>query len=68
MSKCDVSQRFGNVFHVPAETLHSMSSPWPFYKWGIDVMGPLPLATCQQKFMLVAIDYFTKWVEIEAYV
>ena len=44
-----------------------MTSPWPFYKWGIDVVGPLPLATCQRKFMLVATDYFTKWVEVEAY-
>ena len=45
LHKCDVCQRFGNVIHVPAEALHFVTSPWIFYKWGIDIMGPLPLAT-----------------------
>lgn len=31
---------------------------------GIDIMGPL-LHKKQVKFLLVAIDYFTKWVKIE---
>ena len=61
MRKCDVCQRFANVIHVPAKTLHSMTSPWPLYKWGIDVVGPLLVAIGQRKFMLVATDYFTKW-------
>ena len=65
--KCDVFQRFGNVIHVPIEALHSMTSLWPFYKWGMDIMGSLPLTTGQQKFMLVTIDYFTKWAKMESY-
>ena len=28
-------------------------------------MGPLPLGKKQHKFLIVAIDYFTKWVEVE---
>ena len=28
----NVCQNFGNIIHVPATTLHSVSSPWPFYK------------------------------------
>ena len=66
MRKCDVCQRFGNVIHVSSEALHSVTSPWPFYKWGIDIVGPLPLTTGQRKFMLVATDYFTKWAKVEA--
>ena len=66
--KCDVYQKFGNVIHVPAEeALHYVKSPRPFYKWGIDIVGPLPIATDQRKFMLVATNYFTKWAEVEAY-
>ena len=44
----------------------TISSPWPFAQWGIDIVGPLPQGKCQVKFLLVAIDYFTKWVEAEA--
>ncbi|KAK3035691.1 hypothetical protein RJ639_032563 [Escallonia herrerae] len=32
----------------------------------MDILGPFPPATAQRKFMIVAIDYFTKWVEAEA--
>ena len=44
----------------------TISSPWPFAQWGIVIMGPLPQGKRQTKFLLVAIDYFTKWVEAEA--
>jgi len=40
-----------------------ISSPWPFTQWGIDIMGPFPLEKKQLKFLIVAIDYFIKWVE-----
>nr|XP_023875439.1 uncharacterized protein LOC111987930 [Quercus suber] len=62
---CDKCQRFRNVQHVPAKHLTSITLPWPFSTWGIDIMGPLPRGTRQVKFLVVAIDYFTKWVEAE---
>ncbi|KAK3005310.1 hypothetical protein RJ639_016219 [Escallonia herrerae] len=34
--------------------------------WGMDIMSPFPLATAQRQFVIVAIDYFTKWAEAEA--
>ncbi|RVW75278.1 hypothetical protein CK203_055350 [Vitis vinifera] len=33
----------------------------------MDIVGPLPAAAAQKKFILVATDYFSKWVEAEAY-
>nr|GEW32445.1 gypsy retrotransposon integrase-like protein 1 [Tanacetum cinerariifolium] len=38
-------------------------SAWPFSQWGIDIIGPLPMVTGGTRFLVVAIDYFTKWVE-----
>ncbi|GAV82757.1 rve domain-containing protein [Cephalotus follicularis] len=31
----------------------------------MDFVGPLPMETSQRKFLIVAVDYFTKWVEEE---
>ena len=33
----------------------------------MDIVGPLPTAPAQKKFLLVATDYFSKWVEAEPY-
>ena len=60
VKKCDKCQQFGNVQRLPAERLTTITSPWPFAQWGIDIVGPLPLGKGQVKFLLVAIDYFTK--------
>jgi len=32
----------------------------------MDIVGPFPLAPGQLKFLIVGVDYFTKWVEAEA--
>ncbi|GJU57564.1 reverse transcriptase domain-containing protein [Tanacetum coccineum] len=35
-------------------------------QWGIDIAGPFPVAAGGLKFLIVAIDYFTKWIEAKA--
>ncbi|GJX49007.1 reverse transcriptase domain-containing protein [Tanacetum coccineum] len=47
----------------PQQNLTPITSPWPFYKWGIDIAGPFPEGPGKVKFLIVAIDYFTKWIE-----
>ena len=37
-------------------------------KWGLDILSPFPRATGNRRFVLVAVDYFTKWAEAEALV
>ena len=66
VKKCDRCQQYGNVQRLPAERLTMISALWPFAQWGINIVGPLPQGKGQVKFLLVAIDYFTKWVEVEA--
>ncbi|XP_020239374.1 uncharacterized protein LOC109818341 [Cajanus cajan] len=65
VKKCIQCQKHGNLIHASAEQLHSITSPWPFAIWGMDILGPFPLAKGQCKFLLVAVDYFTKWIEAE---
>ncbi|XP_014521800.1 uncharacterized protein LOC106778352 [Vigna radiata var. radiata] len=63
--RCIQCQAHANNRHAPPHILHTIVSPWPFAQWGIDIVGPFPPGTGQRKFLLVAIDYFTKWVEAE---
>ncbi|GAV76793.1 rve domain-containing protein, partial [Cephalotus follicularis] len=63
--KCDKCQRNANISRRPSQPLTSITAPWPFAQWGMDFIGPLPMASGQRKFLIVAVDYFTKWVEAE---
>ena len=35
----------------------------PFIQWEVDILDPFPVAPRHLKFLLAAINYFTKWVE-----
>ena len=44
--------------------MNILTAPWPYAMWGIDMIGDIrPTASNGNRFILVAIDYFTKWVE-----
>ncbi|GKE57672.1 reverse transcriptase domain-containing protein, partial [Tanacetum coccineum] len=47
----------------PQQKLTPIMSPWPFYKWGIDIAGSFPEGAGKVKFLIVATDYFAKWIE-----
>ena len=66
VKKCDQCQRHAPIIHQPGENLISVTSPWPFAQWGLDIIGLFPRATGIRRFVLVVTDYFTKWVEAEA--
>jgi len=38
IKKCDICHRFSDKKHAPASELTSVFSPWPFHKWGVDIM------------------------------
>ena len=63
---CDKCQRFSNIIRQPTEELTPITAPWPFAQWGLDIMGRFLTAVRQLKFLVVGIDYFTKWVKVEA--
>ena len=61
VKKCKPCQKHGILIHQKQEQLHSILSPWPFAKWGMDILGPFSPGKGQVKFLIVAVDYFTKW-------
>ncbi|CAJ2675664.1 unnamed protein product [Trifolium pratense] len=65
VKKCDKCQRHGDMHLAPPRELKSLSSPWPFAWWGMDLLGPFTKGLYQNRYLIVAVDYFTKWVEAE---
>ena len=58
----------GDLIHMPPSELHALTSPWLFSVWVIDIMGKIsPKSSSGHEYILVAIDYFTKWVEAASY-
>ena len=65
--KCDKCQRLATILNQPPERMTSITSPWPFMKWRIDIVGKIPIAPGQRIYMLILTYYFTKWVKAEAF-
>ena len=62
---CGKCQRHGDMHLASPAKLTSLVSPWPFAWWGIDFQGPFPKVVGQLKYLVIAIDYSTKWIEVE---
>ncbi|GJQ97920.1 reverse transcriptase domain-containing protein [Tanacetum coccineum] len=60
---CQDYQVYKPIPRSPQKKLSPITSTWPFYKWGIDIAGPFLEGHGRVKFLIVAIDYFTKWIE-----
>jgi len=62
------SQVYVDKVNVAPTSLNVLTAPWPFSMWGIDIIGAIePKASNIHRFILVAINYFTKWVEAASY-
>ena len=64
VKKCDPCQCMSPILKSLVQDLVSISSQWPFAQWGIDIVGPFPLAPAQKKLLLVTTDYFSKWMRL----
>ena len=66
-TRCDACQRYArNDLHM-ALLLYPSLPLLPFEKWGIDYIGPVhPTSPRQNAYILLAVDYLTKWVEAKA--
>ena len=68
VKSCHDCQTHANLNHVLLSELYNMTSPWPFSVWSIDVIGRIALkVTNRHEYIPVAIDYFTKWVEVASF-
>ncbi|GKD66210.1 reverse transcriptase domain-containing protein [Tanacetum coccineum] len=49
--------------HVVAKAMNLGNINMSIYGVGMDIVGPLPEGPGRVKYLIVAIDYFTKWME-----
>jgi hypothetical protein len=61
---CRGCQFYARRTHLPAQTLQTIPITWPFVVWGLDLVGPLQKAPEGFTNLLVAIDKFSKWIEV----
>nr|GEV12308.1 reverse transcriptase domain-containing protein [Tanacetum cinerariifolium] len=63
VEKRDSCQIHNPVPRLSKTKLTSIMSLWPFYQWVLDILGALSEGPGRLKYIIVAIDYFNKWME-----
>jgi ribonuclease HI len=61
---CQGCQFYARQTHLPAQALQTIPITRSFAVWGLDLIGPLQKAPGGFSHMLVAIDKFSKWIEV----
>jgi hypothetical protein len=64
VQKCHSCQTYNNKIRSHPAPLHPVLSIGPFVKWGIDFMTFHPHSVGRHGYIIVAVDYFMKWVKV----
>ncbi|GJX06008.1 reverse transcriptase domain-containing protein [Tanacetum coccineum] len=51
---------------VAESSVITVRSGWPFSHWGVNILGPLATTPGGFKFLAIAVDHSTKWVEAKS--
>jgi hypothetical protein len=65
ISTCETCQKFSHKMKAPAQPVQLIAPSWPLQRWGIDIVSKSTLAHGNYTFTVVAVEYFTKWVEVK---
>ena len=61
--KCHNCQLFDCKMRAPPTPLHPIIVVGPFAKWGINFITCNPHSAGGHAYIILAVDYFTKWAE-----
>jgi hypothetical protein len=63
IQKCHACQTYNQKIRSHPAPLHPVVSVGPFANWGIDFMTCHPHSAGGHGYIIVVVDYFTKWAE-----
>jgi hypothetical protein len=63
VQKCENCQRCAKVHKQPSSLTQLIQPIWSLQRSGLDLLGPLPPAQVNLKYVVVAVEYFSKWIE-----
>jgi ribonuclease HI len=63
VQKCAGCQKYARDQKQPSSLTQLIQPTWSSQRWGLDLLGPLPPAQGNLKYVVVAIEYFSKWIE-----
>jgi ribonuclease HI len=63
VQKCENCQKCARDQKQPSSLTQLIQPTWPLQRWGLDLLGPLPPAQGNLKYVVVAVEYFSKWIE-----
>jgi hypothetical protein len=60
IQKCENCQKCARDQKQPSSLTQLIQPTWPLQRWGLDLLGPLPPAQGNLKYVVVAVEYFSK--------
>jgi hypothetical protein len=66
VKKCDNCQRCARDQKKPSSLTQLIQPTWPLHRWEMDIIGLMPAAQQNLRYVIVALEYFSKWIESKA--
>jgi ribonuclease HI len=66
VQKCENCQKCVRDQKQPLSLTQLIQPTWPLQRWGLDLLRPLPPAQGNLEYVVVAVEYFSKWIEAKS--
>jgi hypothetical protein len=63
VQKCEGCEKCARDQKQPSSLTQLIQPTWLLQRWGLDLLGPLPPAQGNLKYVVVTVEYFSKWIE-----
>jgi hypothetical protein len=68
VQKCKNCQKCVRDQKQPTSLTQLIQPTWPLQRWGLDLLGLIPPAQGNLRYVVAAVEYFSKWIEAKPFV